>query len=255
MAIQRSIITGSARKSAGDATFYKRIGVQMFRQKPLPKENPTFSVAQKKQQSVFRFMKANIDASSVMTLINLCYDAKPRSGKSETQYNMFYRAFMPHLVAQREEIYALDADAMVDNSIFLGTDATNGDKLTNGILGDVAVTSIDATSITMPQLVLDSLISKANAKLSSNATPFNETNVFIAVFGAKSSSDTDYVLVPPTKVTPASDEDVVTITISTLTTGMDAAKKAYAIPVIGYPTADGALDVDQRYFCADSLGF
>lgn len=255
MAIFRSIITGSARKSAGDATFYKRIGVQIFRQKPLPKENPTFTVAQKKQQKVFKFMKANLDASNVMTLVNMCYDAKPRAGKSETRYNMFYRAFMPHLVAQKEEIYELDAEELVNNSIFMGTAANNSDKLINGILGEVAVTSATATSIVLPTLVLDNLIAKANAKLSDNATPYNTGNVFVAIFGAKADSETDFVLVPPTKITPSVSGDDATLTISAETADIDTTKKAYAILVIGYPDASEGLDVEQRYFCTDSLGF
>ena len=255
MAVFQSISLEKARKSAGNVTFYSRIGVQMARSKPMRKENAQFSVAQRKQQKVFKFMKANVDASNVKSLIDMLYDAKPKSGVSQTKYNMFYKSFMPHIVAQKQNIWELDNDALVDNSIFLGTAATNTDKLVNGILGEFAVQSAAAASIVVSATVLDNLIAKANAMLSENATPFTTDNIFLSFFGAASDSETEYVIVPPTKVEPALASNAYTFTTTTQTTGIDAAKATFCVMTIGYPTADESLDVEQRYFCTDSINF
>lgn len=64
MTVFNSIIAGKARKSAGNATFYTRLGVNCYRQKPSPKENQTYTVNQLKQQKVYKFMKANIDGAT-----------------------------------------------------------------------------------------------------------------------------------------------------------------------------------------------
>lgn len=255
MAIFQSIVFEKGRKSAGNATFYRRIGVQIARSKPLPKENPTFTTAQRKQQKVFKFMKANVDASNVISIVNMMYDAKPRSGKSETKYNMFYRSFMPHIVAQKEQIWELENDALVDNSIFLGTSDEGADKLINGILGNLTFNSMSAATLTISAAIMDNIIAKANAQLSEGATPFTTDNVFIAVVGAPTGSTVGYSITAPTKVTLTESDADYSISVSTLTEGMDSAKNIYFIMAIGYAGTGGALDTEQRYFCTDSAVF
>lgn len=255
MSVIQSTIFEKARKVNGNTVYYRRIGVQMARSKPLPKENPTFTTAQKKQQKVFKFMKANVDASNVIALVNMLYDAKPKAGKSQTKYNMFYKAFMPHIVAQKEDIWTLDEDALVDNSIFLGTSADGADKLINGILGNLAFVSMSATSLTIAASIIDNILGKANAQLSDTATPFTTDNVFIAAFGAAADSDTNYIMAQPTKVTLTAAEDNYTINVTDILTGMDDAKNIYIIMAIGRPGTGSALDTEERYFCTDSAVF
>ena len=162
MGILRSVALGKSRKSAGDLTFYTRIGVACFRQKPALSPGYKATVPQRMQQKVFQFMKRNIDASGVKAFIDNFLDAKAKSGRSETKMNIFYRNFMPHLVAQKAAIYELADNEMVDNSIFLGTSATNSDKLTSGVLGELTLKTAAAASITMDATILDAIIQKAN---------------------------------------------------------------------------------------------
>lgn len=257
MAVIQSTIFEKAKKANGNTVYYRRIGVQMARSKPMPKENATYTTSQLKQQKVFRFFKANIDDSGVIALVNLCYDAKPQSGKSQTKYNMFYKSFMPHIVAQKEEIWALDEESLVNEGIFLGSDAENPDNLTKGILGAIEISSLSNQSATISAAALDAMIEKANSKLSSKSTPFTTDNLFMAAFGA--GEDSGFMLKMPTKVAPTLSGDSYTINLTDLLegfqtiTGSGTVKTAYLIPIIGRSGDSSSFDTSERYFCCDSV--
>ena len=255
MGILRSVALGKSRKSAGDLTFYTRIGVACFRQKPALSPGYKATVPQRMQQKVFQFMKRNIDASGVKAFIDNFLDAKAKSGRSETKMNIFYRNYMPHLVAQKAAIYELADDEMVDNAIFLGTSATNSDKLTSGVLGELTLKTAAAASITMDATILDAIIQKANEQLSAGAEPFTTNTIFLGFFGAASDSETDYVVVPPTNIVPALADGVYTFTTTTATTGIDTSKKVYVAMLIAGTTADQAIDVTRRKFATNSASF
>lgn len=255
MGILRSVALGKSRKSAGELTFYNRIGVACFRQKPARSPGYKPTVPQRMQQAVFRFMKANVDKSGVKNFVDQFYDAKPRTGKSETTFNMFYRAFMPHLVASKKAIYELPAEDIVNNSLFMGTPASNNDILTNGILGALELKSASAASITIDAIVLDAIIAKANQQLSTNDVPFTINNLFMGLFGAKTGSDVDYINVPATNVIPTLADGVYTFDTSGLTKDLDLAKKAYVAMLIGGVAEGGSLDITRRRFATDSASF
>lgn len=255
MGILRSVALGKSRKSAGELTFYNRIGIPCFRQKPARSPGYKSTVPQRMQQSVFRFMKANVDKSGVKAFVDQFYDAKPRKGKSETTFNMFYRAFMPHLVASKKAIYELPVEDIVNNALFLGTPASNNDLLTNGVLGSFDISTASATEITMDAIVLDAIIAKANQMLSEKDTPFTINDLFLGVFGAKTGSDTDYVLVPATNVMPTLADSVYTFDITALAADLDLSKKAYVSMIVGGVNDAGGLDLTRRHFATDSASF
>lgn len=252
MGILRSVALGKSRKSAGELTFYNRIGVACFRQKPTLSPGYKPSVPQRMQQSVFRFFKKNMDAAGLKPFIDTFYDAKPRKGKSETVSNMFYREFMPHVVAEKAAVYALSDADQISPALFLGTPETNRDRLTQGQLGDMTILSGSAESMTMAASDLDQIIAKANTLISSNDTPFTIDNVFVGVFGAAPGTPTGYRATAPTAITPTLADGVYTFDISTLASGLDINVSAYAVLLIAGKTTEGQVDITRRKFATSS---
>lgn len=252
MGILRSVALGKSRKSAGELTFYQRIGVACFRQKPAKSPGYKSTVPQRMQQSVFRFMKANVDAANLKSFIDIFYDAKPRKGKSETKMNMFYRAFMPHLVAQKANIYELPAEDQVNPAIYLGTPATNNDKLTNGQLGDLVILTGSATSFTMSAVALDQIIDKANTMVSDKSTPFTIDDLFIGLVGADSTSPTGYKTVSPTSITPTLADGIYTFDITAMMQGVDIDTTVYVAMLVAGKDSSGDIDITRRKFATDS---
>lgn len=252
MGILRSVALGKSRKSAGELTFYQRIGVPCFRQKPTRSPGYKSSVPQRMQQSVFRFMKANLDAANLKSFVDLFYDAKPRKGKSETKMNMFYRSFMPHLVNQKPIIYALPVDDLVAPGIFLGDPGSNNDKLTNGQLGDLAILSGSVTEFTMSQVALDQIIDKANALIFNKEVPFTINNIFVGVVGADPTSPTGYKTVGATSILPVLADGVYTFDLTNVANGMDINTTIYLAILIAGKDESGDIDITRRKFATDS---
>lgn len=252
MGILRSVALGKSRKSAGELTFYQRIGVPCFRQKPARSPGYKSSVPQRMQQSVFRFMKANMDAANLKSFVDLFYDAKPRKNKSETKMNMFYRSFMPHLVNQKPIIYALPVDDLVAPGIFLGNPGSNNDKLTNGQLGDLVVLSGSITKFTMSQVALDQIIDKANTLISTKEVPFTIDNIFVGVVGADPSSPTGYKTVGATSILPTLADGVYTFDLTNVADGMDINTTIYLALLIAGKDDAGDIDITRRKFATDS---
>ena len=149
MGILNSVALGKSRNSAGNITFYNRIGVGCFRQKAGVSPNYKPTAAQQMQQRVFKFIKANIDASGVMSLLRIIYDAKPKAGKSQTMYNMFYKSFTPHVVASKPAIFDLPIDRLENPAIFLGLAGAHTDIFSNGVLGALPVSGVTETSVSI----------------------------------------------------------------------------------------------------------
>lgn len=252
MAVSRNLATGKSRKSAGDFTYYTRLGVACFRQKPARSPGYKSSVPQRMQQSVFRFMKQNVDASGVKSFIDTFYDAKPRKGKSETKMNMFYRAFMPHMVAEKAVIYGLAEEAMINPSLFLGQPSSNRDRLSNGVLGTLILGESTLASMTIAEDFLNQILDKANKLISVSATPYTADNVFVGVFGANPTSQTGYQLVAPTNVKPTLANAVYTFDISALTSGMSDGTNVYVALMIAGVDTSGGVDIMRRKFATDS---
>lgn len=253
MGILNSIVLGKSRKSAGGATFYVRLGVPCFRQKPVRSEGYKSSVPQRMQQSVFRFTKANVDASGIKSFVDMFYDAKPRKGKSETKFNMFYRAFMPHLVANKTNIYELPQDDIINPVLFLGTPATNRDKLTNGQLGTLIIESGSASSMVISEVVLNQLIDKANALLSVSDTPFTINNLFIGVVGADAESASGYKIAQGVNIVPTLADGVYTFDLSAVSGDMDSSVNIYAALMLAGVDPSGGIDLRKRKFATDSV--
>lgn len=252
MGILNSIALGKSRKSAGNVTFYSRIGVSCFRQKPVRSPGYKSSVPQRMQQSVFRFMKANVDASGVKSFVDTFYDAKPRKNKSETKNNMFYRSFMPHLVANKQTIYELPIDDMIDPALFLGTPETNQDKLTNGQLGVLTLNSASLTAMTIDEVSLNQIIDKANTLISVNDTPYTINNLFVGIFGAAPSAPQGYKVVQPTNVVPTLADGLYSFNLTALTEGISAATTIYVALMVAGVDSSGGIDLMRRKFATDS---
>lgn len=252
MGILNSVALGKSRNSAGNITFYNRIGVGCFRQKAGVSPNYKPSVAQQMQQRAFKFVKANIDASGVMALLRLTYDAKPKAGKSQTMYNMFYKSFTPHIVAQKPAIYELTEDNLVDPAIFLGAPGAHNDIFSNGVLGAFAVKSASHDKVVVDAVVLDNLIAKANSLLSPSDTPFSINDCFVSIFGANSGSDKDYQIVFPSKVQPALEGGAYTFDIKTLTGSLSSSVASYFVLTLAKPSGS-AIDTAKRRFSVDSI--
>lgn len=252
MGILNSVALGKSRNSAGNITFYNRIGVGCFRQKAGVSPNYKPTVAQQMQQRVFKFIKANIDNSGVMALLKLTYDAKPKAGKSQTMYNMFYKSFTPHIVAQKPAIYALTEDNMVDPAIFLGTPASHNDIFSNGVLGALPVQSASADGVVVDAVVLDSLISKANSMLSAGDTPFSINDCHISLFGASKSADGGYEVVFPTKVTPTLSEGAYKFDVSSISASVSPSAACYIMLTLA-KSSGKAIDTTKRMFSTDSV--
>lgn len=252
MGILNSVALGKSRNSAGNITFYNRIGVGCFRQKAGVSPNYKPTVAQQMQQKVFKFIKANIDASGVMALLRLTYDAKPKAGKSQTMYNMFYKSFTPHIVAQKSAIYALADDALVKPVTFLGDPGSHDDVFSNGVLGPLATKSVGRTSVVVDATVLNNLVDKANSMLSSSDTPFSVSDCFVSIFGASSTAADGYQIVFPTKVEPTLAENSYTFNITTLMGSVSAESAAYFVLTLAKSSGSG-MDTTKRRLSADSI--
>ena len=252
MGILNSVALGKSRNSAGNITFYNRIGVGCFRQKAGVAPNYKPTVAQQMQQRVFKFIKANIDASGVMALLRITYDAKPKAGKSQTMYNMFYKSYTPHIVAQKPAIYELSEDAMIDPALFIGAPAAHSDIFSNGILGALAVKSADAKSVVVDATILDNLVAKANTMLSASDVPYTINDCFVSIFGADGGSDSGYKIVFPTKVAPTLSGGAYTFDIASLTGSLSASVASYFMLTLA-KSSGSAIDMTKRRFSADSI--
>lgn len=252
MGILNSVALGKSRNSAGNITFYNRIGVGCFRQKAGVSPNYKPSVAQQMQQKVFKFIKANIDASGVMALLRMTYDAKPKAGKSQTMYNMFYKSFTPHIVMQKPAIYGLSEDELVDPAIFLGAPAAHNDIFSNGVLGALAVKSSYIDKVTVDAVVLDNLIAKANSMLSASDTPFTKDDCFVSLFGASNSAENGYEAVFPTNVVPTLTEDTYTFDIATLSGSISSSIASYMVLTLAKKSG-ATIDSTKRMFSTDSI--
>lgn len=254
MAIFNSIIAGTSRKSAGNATFYQRLGTNCFRQKPVPKEGRSFSVNQLKQQKLYKFIKANIDAGFIKPFIDIVFDAKRKSGKGQTKMNMFYQNVMPQLVAQRDEIYELAEDNLVSSETFFGTGKELGGKFSKGSLGACAVATLTNTAATIPAAALDNYLAVANASLSPSDTPFTTANVFVAMI-TSDAAGSGYVITYPTKVEPTVSGSNYSIPTTTLPWPKNLTIASNIILIIGRAGEGTSLDSSQKYFCTDSVYF
>lgn len=252
MGILNSVALGKSRNSAGNITFYNRIGVGCFRQKAGVSPNYKPTTAQQMQQKVFKFIKANLDASGVMALLKLTYDAKPKAGKSQTMYNMFYKSFTPHVVMQKPAIYALSEDDLVNPAIFLGTPASHNDIFSNGVLGALPVVSSSVDGVVVDAVVLDSLISKANSMLSAGDIPFTINDCFVSLFGASKGADGGYEVVFPTKVAPSLNDGAYTFNVSSISGSVSPSAAAYFVLTLA-KSSGSAIDMTKRMFSTDSV--
>lgn len=254
MAIFNSIIAGTSRKSAGNATFYQRLGTNCFRQKPVPKEGRSFSVNQLKQQKLYKFIKANIDAGFLKPFIDIVFDAKRKSGKGQTKMNMFYQNVMPQLVAQRDAIYELAEDELVNSEKFFGTGQESGGKFSKGSLGACAIATLTKTAATIPAAALDNYLAVANASLSPSDTPFTTANVFVAVV-MSDAEGLGYVVAYPAKIAPTVSGSNYSIATTTLPWPENLTIATNIILIIGRAGEGTSLDTSQKYFCTDSVYF
>lgn len=252
MGILNSVALGKSRNSAGNITFYNRIGVGCFRQKAGVSPNYKPTTAQQMQQKVFKFIKANLDASGVMALLKLTYDAKPKAGKSQTMYNMFYKSFTPHVVMQKPAIYDLTEDNMINPAIFLGAPASHNDIFSNGVLGALPVVSASVDGVVVDTVVLDSLISKANSMLSAGDTPFTINDCFASIFGASKGADGGYEVVFPTKVAPTPSNGTYKFDVSSISASVASSAAAYFVLTLA-KSSGSAIDMTKRMFSADSV--
>lgn len=252
MGILNSVALGKSRNSAGNITFYNRIGVGCFRQKAGVSPNYKPTVAQQMQQKVFKFIKANIDASGVMALLRMTYDAKPKAGKSQTMYNMFYKSFTPHIVMQKPAIYSLSEDELVDPAIFLGAPAAHNDIFSNGVLGALTAKTSYVDDLTIDAVALDNLIAKANSMLSANDTPFTINDCFVSLFGASNSAESGYEVVFPTNVVPVLAEGTYTFDIATLSGSISPSVASYMVLTLAKKSG-ASIDSTKRMFSTDSI--
>lgn len=252
MGILNSVALGKSRNSAGNITFYNRIGVGCFRQKAGVSPNYKPTVAQQMQQKAFKFIKANIDASGVMALLRLVYDAKPKAGKSQTMYNMFYKSFTPHIVAQKPAIYEMTEDNLVDPAIFLGTPGAHSDIFSNGVLGALVAKSATYDGVSIDATVLSNLVDKANAMLSAGDVPFSVDDCFVSIFGAKKEAGDDYQIVFPTKMQPTLQDGAYTFDIKTLTGSLSWSVASYFVLTLA-KSSGSAIDATKRRFSVDSI--
>lgn len=254
MAIFNSIIAGTSRKSAGNATFYQRLGTNCFRQKAAPKEGRTYSVSQLKQQKLYKFIKANIDGGFLKPFIDVVFDAKRKSGKGQTKMNMFYQNVMPQLVAQRDAIYELAEENMVKSEKFFGVNQELGGKFSKGSLGACAVATLTKTAATIPAAALDNYLAIANASLSPSDTPFTTADVFVAMI-TSDAEGTGYVITYPTKIAPTTSDSNYSIATNTLPWPESLSIASNFILIIGRTGTGSSLDTTQKYFCTDSVFF
>lgn len=252
MGILNSVALGKSRKSAGNITFYNRLGVGCFRQKP--SANPSYrpSVAQSMQQKVFKFFKANVDASAIQSLLKLTFDAKNKAGKSQTMYNMFYKSFMPHIVAQKSAIYGLSEEDLVSPSLFLGAAGSHNDAISKGVLGLPSVVILPSNKFSIDAAILDEMLNKANTMSAHADSAFTINDLFVSIVSGKAGSQNAFNIVYPTHIKPTLNNAVYEFDLSTIVANSDTAVNIYAIITIAHSKA-GALDTTKRYFSTDSF--
>lgn len=252
MGILNSVALGKSRNSAGNITFYNRIGVGCFRQKAGVSPNYKPTAAQQMQQRVFKFVKSNIDASGVMSLLRIVYDAKPKAGKSQTMYNMFYKSFMPHVVMAKPAIFDLPIDRLESPAIFLGAAGAHSDIFCNGVLGALPVSEVTETSVSIEASVLDSVIAKANSYLSMTDEPFTANDVHVSLFGESKTAASGYGIVYPTSVTPSLSGGSYTLDLTSLMSDFVLSTALYMTVTLA-KSKGGAIDMTRRYFSTDSV--
>lgn len=252
MGILNSVALGKSRNSAGNITFYNRIGVGCFRQKAGVSPNYKPTAAQQMQQRVFKFIKSNIDTSGVMSLLRMVYDAKPKAGKSQTMYNMFYKSFAPHIVMSKPAIFDLPIDGLENPAIFLGAAGTHSDIFSNGVLGALPVSGVTETSVSIDASVLDSVISKANSYLSMSDEPFTINDVHVSLFGESKTAASGYGIVYPTLVAPSLSGGSYTLDLTSLMTDFVLSTALYMTVTLA-KSKGGAIDTTRRYFSTDSV--
>lgn len=254
MSILNSIVVGKARNKAGSAVFYTRMGVPCFREKAVLSKNRSYSAAQLAQQKVYKFIKTNLDAFGLMPIVNVLFDQKASSGKGQTKYNLFYKAFLPHIQAQRDEIALLDDSEMKSASLFLRQPSGYDDRIIEGVLGASGATLASDTSgdatLTMDALAVQGLLEKANAKLSANDMLFTIDNIFVGSI-VQGTNDADTVAITmPKKATADSAGTGIEMEIATGTTKGTA---IYALIAVGYPDESSNLDTSKKYYSSDSI--
>lgn len=251
MGILNSVLVGKARKSAGNITTYNRLGVSCFRQKPTRSPGYKSTVPQLMQQSVYRFMKANFDAAGLSTFVNLCQDAKPRKGKSQTRINAVYRSFVPHLVAEKAEIYALAADEIINPALFVGLPTVASGKLTNGVLGPWSILALSDTELTISKTAIDQLIASANKSLPPTDAPYSIDNLFFSAFGIDKTDANVYRTNLAVNVVPTAAAGIYTFSSEDLAADIDVTKRVQIAITIAAKTAGDAIDQTKRRFSAD----
>lgn len=254
MGILNSIVVGKARNKAGSAVFYTRMGVPCFREKAVLSKNRSYSAAQLAQQKVYKFIKTNLDAFGLMSIINTLFDQKASSGKGQTKYNLFYKAFIPHIQAQRDEIALLEDSEMMSASLFLRQPSGYNDRIIEGVLGASGATLTSANTgnatLTMDALAVQGLLEKANAKLSASDILFTIDNIFVGSI-VQGTNDADTIAITmPKKATANSAGTGIEMEIAT-GTSQDTA--IYALIAVGYPSDSNSLDTSKKYYSADSL--
>lgn len=254
MGILNSIVVGKARNKAGSAVFYTRMGVSCFREKAVLSKNRSYSAAQLAQQKVYKFIKTNLDAFGLMSIVNVLFDQKASSGKGQTKYNLFYKAFIPHIQAQRDEIAQLDESEMKSASLFLRQPSGYSDRIIEGVLGASGATLTSDTSgdatLTMDALAVQGLLEKANAKLSANDTLFTIDNIFVGSI-VQGNSDADTVTVTmPKKATADSAGTGISMEVASGTT---RSTPIYALIAVGYADGSSNLDTSKKFYSADSV--
>ena len=252
MGILNSVALGKSRNSAGNITFYNRIGVGCFRQKAGVSPNYKPTAAQQMQQRVFKFVKANIDASGVMSLLRIIYDAKPKAGKSQTMYNMFYKSFMPHVIMAKPAIFDLPIDKLENPAIFLGAAGAHTDIFSNGVLGALPVSAVTETSVSIESSVLDSIIAKANSYLSMSDDQFTINDLHVSLFGESKTAASGYGIVYPTSITPSLSGGSYTLDLTDLMSDFVLSTALYMTVTLA-KSKDGAIDMARRYFSTDSV--
>ena len=254
MGILNSIVVGKARNKAGSAVFYTRMGVPCFREKAVTSKNRSFSTTQLAQQKLYKFVKQNLDAFGIMPVVNQLFDMKSAAGKGQTTYNLFYKAFLPHIQAQREQISALADDELVSADLFFLQPEGYNDRLIEGVLGSSGgeLSSDDSGNVELniSALAVQGLLEKANAKLSANDTPFTIENIFIGSITQTTANGNTIAIVNPTKAT--ADSAGATIEHQVRATAPNGTF-AYATIVVGYPGTGSGVDMTKKHYSADSL--
>ena len=242
-----SVLVGKGRKSAGNITTYTRYGVSLFKQKPTFPENRKFSLSQLQIQSVYRFFKRNVDAAALRAVVNLLFDAPRKSGKSQTRFNQFYQSYIPHLVAQKETIYALPDTDMIKPSVFFGNATNNADTLTRGSMGDIIVSVTAGGVATVLSAVLTQKLADINSTLAASDTPFTTNDVYLSLVYATTDTAEGYTIEIGKKGTVAASGSNTTVSVTPAGTPL-AGTNMYAILSIGRETTGGALDTAQKYY-------